>query len=114
MTDPRKGTRHVAGPAAEEIRHTIHSYLLATTTMGAQAVGCTGASFVTMGIGIWAAELAELDPKATGVLLRALADKVDPKATPAARAAAEGRRRYAVDQLHKAVDLAMTRTEGRA
>lgn len=114
MADPRKGTRHVAGPAAEEIRDTIHSYLMATTTLGAQAVGCTGASFVTMGIGVWAAELAELDPRATGVLLRALADKLDPKATPAAKAAAESRRRYAVDQLHKAVDLAMSKAGGRA
>ena len=114
MADPRKGTRHQDGTAGDAVRAIIHAHLIECTDIGARAVGCTGASFVTMGIGIWAAELAELDGRATAILLRALADIMDPKNTPAAKAAAESRRQYAVQMLHQAVDLAMNKAEGRA
>lgn len=66
-----------------------------------------------MGIGLWAAELAELDGRATAILLRALADMMDPGNTPAGRSEADARRRYAVQLLHQAVDLAMSQSEGR-
>ncbi|SFY20420.1 hypothetical protein SAMN04244548_03066 [Paracoccus pantotrophus] len=114
MADPRKGTRHRAGADGNVVRDIVHAHLIECTGLGAKAVGCTGASFVTMGIGIWAAELAELDGKATAILLRALADIMDPKNTPAAKAAAESRRQYAVQLLHMAVDMAMNDAEGRA
>lgn len=114
MADPRKGTRHLAGAEMHRVLETAHDHLLACTSNGSQALGCTGASFVTMGIGLWAAELAELDPRATAILLRALADMVDPANTPAGRSEAAARRRYAVQLLHQAVDLAMSQSEGRA
>ncbi|RNF35108.1 hypothetical protein A7A09_008855 [Paracoccus methylarcula] len=88
--------------------------MLECTRLGARVAGCTGASFVTLGIGIWAAELAEQDGRATAILLRALADIMDPKNKPAAKAGAEARRQYAVKQLHRAVDVAMSHAEGRA
>lgn len=114
MTDPRKGTLHRAGAAGDVTRDIVHAHLLECTSLGARAVGCTGASFVTMGMGIWAAELAELDGRATAILLRALSDIMDPKNKPATKAEAENRRQYAVKQLHLAVDMKMTRPEGRA
>lgn len=114
MADPRKGTCHQDGPAGDVVRTIIHAHLIECTDAGARAVGCTGASFVTMGIGIWAAELAELNGRATAILLRALSDIMDPKNTPAGRAAAESRRQYAVRLLHQSVDLAMSKPEGRA
>lgn len=112
MADPRKGTRFQDGDGGNVLRDIVYAHLLECTDLGSRAVGCTGASFVTMGIGIWAAELAELDARATAILLRALADIMDPKSTPGGRAEAENRRQYAVKMLHRAVDLAMSKTGG--
>lgn len=114
MTDPRKGTKHRSGPDADALREIIRAHLMDCTERGARAVGCSGASFVTMGMGVWVAELAELDGRATAALLRALADVMDPAATPSTKRDAETRRRAAVAQLHRAVDLAMTRPQGQA
>lgn len=114
MTDPRKPIQHRTGEQGDITRRIVHAHLLECTASGAGFLRCTGASFVTMGVGIWAEELAELDGKATAHFLRALADIMDPALKPAAKAAAENRRAYAVSRLLAAVDLAMTKEEGRA
>lgn len=114
MADPCKGTSFHDGEDGNIARFIVHAHLLECTALGSRALNCTGASFVTMGIGIWAAELAELDRRATAILLRALADMMDPKNTPASKAAAENCRQFAVQLLHRAVDLAMSKSEGSA
>lgn len=114
MADPRKPTKAVSGAEAQRAARLLHLHLMSCTDNAAQDLGCTGVSVVTMGIGIWAVELAELDPAATGWLLRALADLVDPRATPASRAAAENRRAYAARKLHQALDTRMARPVGTA
>jgi hypothetical protein len=106
---------HTLDPDANRwARDTIHAYLLAATEEGSKAVGCTGASFVTSGLGIWAAELAELDPKATAQFLRAVADIFDPEVKPQGRARADKKRAAAVRKLLAAVDLDMAEPGGRA
>lgn len=112
MTDPRKPIQHRSGDQGDITRQIVHAHLLECTSLGARALGCTGASFVTMGVGIWAAELAELDGKATAHFLRAIADIMDPGLKHLAKTAAESRRVYAVSRLLAAVDLAMTKPEG--
>lgn len=114
MTDPRKPTYRPTGADEDEVRNFIHRVLISATGHMAQGLKCTGVSIVTMGIGIWAAELAELDPKASALLLRALADMVDDRSTPASRAEAESRRAYAAKRLHQALDTMMTRPAGQA
>jgi hypothetical protein len=94
-------------------RDIIYAHLLAATEQGAKAVGCTGVSFVTSGLGIWARELAELDPKATAQFLRAVADIFDPEVKPQGKARAEKKRAAAVRKLFAAVDLDMATPEGR-
>lgn len=114
MTDPRKPTHRPTGADEDEVRDFIHSVLISATGHIAQGLKCTGVSIVTMGIGIWAAELAELDSKAAAQLLRALADMVDDRSSPASRAEAENRRAYAAQRLHQALDTMMARSAGRA
>lgn len=114
MTGFGKPVQTLDPDAARQARDTIHAYLLAATEEGAKAVGCTGASFVTSGLGIWAGELAELDPKATAQFLRAVADIFDPDVKPQGKARAERKRAAAVRRLLAAVDLAMAEPTGRA
>jgi hypothetical protein len=113
MTTFRKPVHTLEQDAARQARNTIHAYLLAATEQGAKAVGCTGASFVTSGLGIWAWELAELDPKATAQFLRAVADIFDPEVKPQGKARAEKKRAAAVRKLLAAVDLDMATPGGR-
>ena len=113
MTDPRKPVHLQGGEQADVIASIAHAHLVECTILGAQALGCTGASFVTMGMGIWATEVAELDGKAAAQFLRALADLMEPGRKPAAKQEAEARRQYAVRRLLAAVDLMMNNAEGR-
>ncbi|OWU80453.1 hypothetical protein ATO1_08900 [Phaeobacter sp. 22II1-1F12B] len=87
---------------------------MAVTEEGAKNIGCTGASFVILGLGIWAEELAELDGKASAQMLRALADLYDPTSNQPKKFNAEKKRRSAVDRLLAAVDLDMATPGGRA
>jgi|GEM_PF-3026389 len=114
MADPRKPVHHRAGDEGAGVRKIIHAHLIECTRHGARSLGCTGASFVTMGIGIWAAELAELDGRATAKFLRALADIMEPGHSPVQKQNAEAKRQHAVRRILAAVDLAMNSTEGRA
>ncbi|WP_423212278.1 hypothetical protein [Paracoccus yeei] len=114
MTDPRKPVHLQGGEQADVVSSIVHAHLIECTSLGARALGCTGTSFVTMGMGIWATELAELDGKAAAQFLRALADLMEPGRKPAAKQEAEARRQYAVRRLLAAVDLMMNETEGRA
>lgn len=98
----------------EAVRQIIHAHLMECTERGAQALGCTGASFVTSGIGMWGAELAELDATATAHLFHAIGNIFDPKNGPAQRQYAEKQRAKAVKRLLAAVDLDMTQPAGRA
>ncbi|AET73324.1 hypothetical protein EMVG_00038 [Emiliania huxleyi virus PS401] len=112
--DPRKPVHRPDNAAQDEARNIAYSHLLAVTEVGAKAVGCTGASFVVMGLGIWAAELAELDARNTSRMLHALADLYDPASNDTKRIKAEKKRRAAVLRLFAAVDLDMAEPGGRA
>lgn len=114
VQDPRKQTFEPTGPAQDVVRDAIHAHLVTCTWQGAQALGCTGVSFVTMALGIWAAELAELQPEAAVQFLRALADMFDPGATPGERLQANLDRALYASELHRALDLSMTKSAGAA
>lgn len=114
MTDLRKPTIRPSGAEAERVRHIINRHLIACTNSAARDLKCTGVSVVTMGIGIWADELAQLHPEAASNLMKALADMLHPKSTDASRAEAENRRAYAVSRLHQALDVMMASSQGRA
>jgi hypothetical protein len=102
------------GDDATKTRELLHAFLLDATSQGCKIVGCTGASFVIMGINVWASELVELDRKAASQMFRAIGDLYDPTANDTKRIRAEKRRRAAVDKLFAAVDLAMTEPAGSA
>ena len=114
MTDPRKSIRRPGGEEGNVVRDIIHAFLLRATHDGASAIGCTGASFVVSGIGIWAVELSDLDPAAARDFMHAIGDLIDPKANPIKKQHAERRRRAAVAKLLAAVDLDMNPPQGNA
>lgn len=114
MTDPRKTIHRPDRDAQDAMREIARAHLLAVTEQGSKAIGCTGASFVILGIGMWGAELAELDAKAAGQMLRAIADLYDPASNQAKKIRAEKKRRAAVAKLLSALDLEMAKPEGRA
>ncbi len=91
-----------------------HAVLMAATSEGAKMIGCSGASFVVMGFGIWATELSELDQKATAQMLRSLGDLYDPTSNDRQKRHAEKKRRAAVDKLFAALDLEMNPAQGNA
>lgn len=114
MHDPRKPIRREDEAAQEATRQVAHAHLLAVTQEGARAIGCTGASFVILGMGIWGAELAELDPKAAAQMLRSLGDLYDPAVNQTGKIRAEKKRRKAVVRLLATVDLEMAEPHGSA
>jgi two-component SAPR family response regulator len=114
MTDPRRPIRRPDEDEQDRVRNIVHTHLLEVTAKGAKAVGCTGASFVMMGMGVWAAELSELDQKATAQLLSALGDLYHPASNDGQKRRAEKRRRQAVERLHAAIDIAMATPGGSA
>lgn len=110
-----KPTHHVQEPDQRRyIRDTLLRLLVEATDRGMRILRCSGVSFVTMGLGHWAEELAEIHGAATAQLLRALADIFDPSTTEAERAEAEQRRQEAVRDIHIALDLTMTPPAGTA
>jgi len=98
----------------DDVRKRVHRQLLAVTEIGAREINTTGVSFVTIGMGIWAAELAELDGRATAKLLRALADCFDPRNNDNQKRRAEESRAQAVRALYAALDLEMSEAGGHA
>jgi hypothetical protein len=114
MSDPRKRVQRPEGDDADRMREIAYTYLLACTEKASEAIGCTGASFVILGVGIWANELAELDARAARQMFDALGDLFDPSASDRKKAHAERRRRAAVNKLLAAVNLAMSEAGGRA
>lgn len=114
MTDPRKPVHRPDQAAQDAAREVAYEHLLAATEAGAKAIGCTGASFVILGIGIWGSELAELDAKAASQMLRSIADLYDPASNHTKKIQAEKKRRAAVNRLLAAVDLEMSKPEGAA
>lgn len=114
MADPRKPVRTMSPDQQAGIRDTVHRHLLAATEIGAREIGATGVSFVTIGMGIWTAELAELDAKATAKFLRALADNFDPRSNDNQKRRAEELRAQAVRALYAALDLEMSEAQGDA
>ena len=111
--DPRKPINALSDDQKPHALKIVHRHLKAYTIACAQDLGATGASVVTTGVGLWAAELAELDPKATAVFLRAVADIYDPKKHHNQKVKAEKKRKAAIRQLLAQVDLAMNPTMGR-
>lgn len=112
MADPRKP---VISPTVDQqkfILDTVHQHLLAATDKGAQAIGATGAAFVTVGMGVWTTELAELNGSATAKYLRALADIFDPTTNERQKQRAEKDRSQAVRDLYASLDLQMSKARG--
>jgi len=112
MADPRKPIRMATEEEAGRLRHEVHQVLLASTEVGASTLGMTGCSFVVIGIQLWAAELAELEERATARYLRALADFFDPGAPQHHKQRAEKRRATAVRDIFAALDLEMSEAMG--
>lgn len=114
MADPRKPVHRPRTANQDHARKVAHGVLMVATSEGASAVGCTGASFVIMGMGIWATELAELDAKATAQMLRSLGDLYDPASNAGKKRNAEKKRRAAVNKIFAALDLEMATPSGTA
>ena len=129
MTDPRKPvlpTDRSDSPESMSAYDLTYSILRQATEIGARSLRCTGASFVTSAMGIWALELRDIDRRAGAEFLRALADMVEIDDAPGSDAPAtatgshefisaniEIRRATAVRDLMAAVDLMMAKPEGR-
>ncbi|CAM5574912.1 hypothetical protein MAUB1S_09663 [Mycolicibacterium aubagnense] len=112
MTDPRKPVLSVATEHRQDVLDAVHRTLLAATSVGAKEIGATGASFVIIGIGVWAQELTELDGRATAKLFRAMADILDPRTNEHQKRRAEKDRAQAVRDIYSAIDLDMTEVRG--
>lgn len=110
--DPRKPILTPTGESRDQVIQMAHEVLLDATFVGAKVLGCPGASFVTIGMGIWAMELSELDAKATSQMLSALATLYDPKSNHGQKMRAEKRRAAAVKQILSALDLEMATPAG--
>lgn len=114
MADPRKPVHRPDQATQDAMRKIAYEHLLAITEQGSKAMGCTGASFVILGIGIWGSELAELDAKAAAQMLRSIADLYDPSSNETKKIRAEKKRKAAVNRLLAALDLEMATPEGQA
>jgi len=114
VSDPRKPVISPAPEHQNEILDAVHQLLLATTAVGTKRIGGTGASFVIIGMGVWAAELSTLDGKASAKYLRALADLFDPKTNHNQKLRAEKDRAQAVRALYAALDMEMAEVKGNA
>ncbi|WP_421925525.1 hypothetical protein [Neoaquamicrobium sediminum] len=112
MADPRKPVHVMPSAQQAEVRASVHRCLLAATEVGAREINATGVSFVVIGTGIWAAELAELDARATAKFLRGVADIFDPKTNQNQKRRAEESRAQAVRALYAALDLEMAEAKG--
>lgn len=114
MSDPRKPVVRYGTDKSQQATSIAYKHLLRATENGASELGTSGASFVVLGLGIWATELAEINPMAASKMLAALSVIYDPKSKPQAKERAERHRRASVEKIFSAVDMALTETEGRA
>lgn len=117
MTDPRKTvitTDRSASPEAAKAYDLIYSILQQATRIGCQNLKCSGGSFVTSALGIWAMELRDIDREAGRDFLRALADMIalDEGASDQEKEEVEARRADAVRRIMASLDLMMTKPEG--
>ena len=112
--DPRKKVIRPDADAQDAMREIALAHLMSATEAGSKALGCTGASFVVLGISIWGGELAGLDARAAAQMMRAIGDIYDPATSVARKAHAEKKRRAAVNRLFAALDLEMAKPEGQA
>lgn len=112
MFDPRKLVIQPDQEEEQRILGIVHQHLLAATDVGAQALGATGATFVIVGVSVWAIELAELDGRAMAKYYRALADIFDPRTNENQKRRAEKDRSQAVRALYGALDLEMNEVKG--
>lgn len=111
MTYKDKPIYRPSGEAHKGAISIIHEILFAATEMASQKIGCTGVSFVTSAIGVWAMELNELDRKSSAKFFKALSVIADPASSHAQKMAAEKRRQQAVEAIFKSVGLDIA-TEG--
>lgn len=114
MTDPRLPIREKSFEEQMRIKRAVHLLLLNATEIAGEDIGISGATFVFAGMGVWAAELAELDGRATAAYLRAMANIFDPSTTPEQKLSAEIDRKAATRTLFHAVNISMAEPEGRA
>ncbi|MBO6755785.1 MAG: hypothetical protein JJ902_05630 [Roseibium sp.] len=114
MTDPRKPIHHPDEETQKAVRLIVHGHLLDCTDKATKELKCTGASFVIMGLGMWAAELAEIDAKAASQLLASLSNLYNPRTNGGQKRRAEKQRRQAVAALLATADLTMAKSEGSA
>jgi len=103
--DPRKPIKFLQADKAGHLKSVVHAALLEATEHGCRKLGCSGASFVTTSMGLWALEIEEIDPIAASRFLHALAVLVDPKSNDGKKRMAEMRRRAAVQKILHSVDL---------
>lgn len=114
MDFPKPTMRPSNEDEASKAREVVLSHLRVACVDGAQELQATTVSVVMIGFGIWAAELAELNPRAASKLLRSLATIYDPASSKNQKAVAEKRRQDAVSKLFLAVDLDMQQPKGSA
>jgi len=112
--DPRRTVNRPDDAAQALAREIAHAHLIVTTEEGSKAIGCTGISFVILGVSLWAGELYGLDPRAASKLFASLGVLFDSTASDGQKRKAEKRRRAASIRLHAAVDLSMEPPEGEA
>lgn len=103
MTDPAQ---------AHFVREEVRRLLMVATEQGSESLEASGVSFVLMGMGVWAGELAEADPDLAPVYLRALADIFDPNTSDLRKAKAETKRREAFQAFCSAVGAQSRHTDG--
>lgn len=111
--DPRRpiATEH---PDGLDVRRFVYDQLLDVTGRSCQALKVNGVSFINVAMGIWAAEMAEIEPRSAAKYLRALADIFDPESSETKKQAAEQKRKAAFQALAHAADLQMATPEGKA
>lgn len=84
---------------ADFVREEVRRFLLEATERGCESLQATGVSFVLMGLGVWASELADAEPAWAASYFRALADIYDPSTSQRRKATAEVKRRKAFQAL---------------
>lgn len=110
MSDPRKPV--ITPDNADYARDVAYKHLAICIKYASKELGCTGASFVLIGIGMWSAEIAELDAAATSQMLAALSVIYDPKSNDTKKAHAERKRLAAVKKIFGSLDLVMADPAG--
>ncbi|MEN5275808.1 hypothetical protein ABE527_02550 [Brucella sp. TWI432] len=114
MTDPRKTVVRPSAQGQVQILKDVEDLLLEATAAAAQRLGMSGASFVMIGMGVWAAELAEVNGPSSAKFIRALGTIFDPDASPMQKEAAEVERSKALHEIYATVDMLTSTPAGRA